>query len=107
MRRNVITALGLGALMLLAAAPVGAVELATSRVTVVEATYMPNAVTFMMETGTASCPAGHWLKWQKSADSNKAVYAALMTAVATGKKISFYVNDGDTSCVGVFFHLVN
>ena len=85
-----------------------ALEAFVGKVTTVEPTYLPGAVTFTMDTGNATCPAGRWLKWQKpDADNNKAVYSTLMTALVSGKKIRFHINDGDTNCVGQFMHLIN
>jgi len=76
------------------------------KVTLVEPTYLPNAVTFVMDAGNATCPAGSWLKWQKpDPENNKAVFAALMAAMTAGKQVRLYINDGDTSCVGQFVHI--
>ena len=49
------------ALLMTATFPCLALEEAYARVTTVESTYMPTTITFEVDTGTASCPAGHWL----------------------------------------------
>ena len=83
-----------------------AVELMTGHVTLVEATYMPTQVSFIMDVGSPSCPAGTYLAWKNTnTDNNKAVYASLLTAIATGKTIDFYVNAGDKTCAGVYVHV--
>jgi len=80
-----------------------AMESVQAKVITVEASYMPNTVSFSLDAGTATCPAGVWLLWQKGADSNKAAYALLLTALTTGKTITFYHQAG--SCVGEFLHI--
>ena len=85
-----------------------AIELISGRVTYIEATYLPGLAQFAMDAGSPSCPAGQNLLWQKSDPSNnQAVYAALMFAMATGKRVSVYVNDGDTSCTGQYFQILS
>lgn len=84
-----------------------ALEVITGRVTVLEPTYLPGVVTFAMDTGTPLCKAGSWLIWRKAdVSNNKAVYALLMTALATGKRIRFHVNEKDPECVGQYVHLL-
>jgi len=84
-----------------------ALETITGKVTVVEATYMPGTVTFRMDTGNSSCPKGKWLKWTKTDENNTVVYSTLMAALVSGKKINFYINDGDTTCTGTYLHLLS
>lgn len=83
-----------------------AVEIVTAKVLLVEPTYMPGAVSFILSGGTASCPAGRYLRWQKDAENNKAVYAALLGAMVTGKRVTLYFDDGDTTCLGRFLHVL-
>jgi hypothetical protein len=78
----------------------------TGKVTDIEGTYVPGVVVFQMDTGSSSCPTGTWLKWQKDLENNKAVYSMLMTALTSGRKIAFYVNDNDAACVGQYIHLL-
>ena len=67
-------------------------------VTVVEATYMPNAVTFQIDGNAgSSCPAGSWLIWpgQGSDASSKqanveAVYSLLLSAKLTHNSINIF-----------------
>lgn len=77
-------------------------------VTLLEPTYLPTTVAFSMDAGSSVCPAGGWLRWSKSStDNNKAAYATLLSAFTTGKRIRFYINDGDTNCMGVAMHLID
>lgn len=85
-----------------------ALESMTGKVTLVEGTYMPGTITFHMlpDTPFTTCK-GAWLKWSNpNIENNKAVYSLLMTALVSGKKINFYIGDGDTNCMGRFIHLV-
>ncbi len=40
------------------------------------------------------------------ADNNKADYAAILLALGSGKRVRFYINDNDTTCLGQFVHIV-
>lgn len=82
-----------------------ALENVVAKVIVVESSYMPATVSFRLSAGTASCPAGKWLIWQRDIENNKAVYAMLMSALVSDKKINIYFDDGDVSCVPKFMHL--
>jgi hypothetical protein len=89
-----------------------ALDVITGHVTIVEPTYLPGKVDFMMDAGDptnpAICPAGTWLWWANANnDNNAAVYAMVITAVTTGQKIQFFINAGDTTCTGVYIHLLN
>ncbi len=76
------------------------------KVTNVEATYMPAAVSFQLDKGDVACPAGGWLRWENaSLDNNKAVFAALLSAQATGKLINFYHTG--VSCTGSYLHVAD
>jgi hypothetical protein len=75
-------------------------------VTMVETTYMPTRVVFQMSNGVPACPAGSFLVWENTATNNQAVYAGLLTAFASGKRVRFHINDNDTSCRGQFIHLI-
>ena len=93
--------------MLLVAGQAQGQESVLAKVSLVESTYMPVTVAFMMAGGTASCPAGKWLFWQRDAENNKAVYAMLMSALVSGKQVRVFFDDGDTNCVPKFMHLVD
>jgi hypothetical protein len=82
-------------------------EMITGHVKVLEPTYMPNTISFSMTVGTASCPAGTWLKWNKSEENNKAVFSTLMAALMSGKKVNVYFLDNDTTCIGQYLHLLS
>lgn len=76
------------------------------RVTSIEASYMPAQVPFSLTSGNAACPAGKPLYWANSnVDNNKAIYAALMTSLTTGKEIIFIMDDDDNKCIGRFIYL--
>lgn len=78
------------------------------KVKLIEATYMPGRIMFQMEVGNAACPANTWLKWENAnQENNKVVLSFLMTALVSGKKVAFLINDNDTTCTGRFFYLVN
>jgi hypothetical protein len=98
----------IGLLTLAVAGQSQAYEQTNARVTVVQSTYMPTAIAFTADTGTPSCPAGAWLYWRNSnVDNNKATYATLLTALATSSKVTYYVNDGDTSCTVLFLDILS
>lgn len=81
-----------------------ALEVITGQVTSIEASYMPDTVKFYLSGGSASCAAGHVLVWRKSLDSNKAIYAGLLSALSNEKRVRLYTNDGDASCTGQFIY---
>lgn len=95
-------------LLMAAAFPCLAYEQTYARVTTVQSTYMPTTIAFEVDTGTPSCPAGSWLIWSNAnTDNNKATYATLLAAIASGSRILYYINDGDTSCKVVFLDIVS
>lgn len=97
------------AIMLLAAAPGLAhpAETLSGKVTAVEPTYLPGRVTFKMDTASSSCPAGAWITWAKpDGANNKAVYATLMLALATGKKVLVFLSEPAADCKGQYLHLL-
>ncbi len=101
----------LSAILVAVSASASAVEYISGTVSTVEATYLPGTVTFTLDpndsTASTTCPGGTWLKWSNdNAENNKAVYSMLMTALVSGKKVNFIINDGDTTCVGQFIHLL-
>lgn len=78
------------------------------KVVAVEPTYLPGRVQFTLDSGTASCPAGGWLAWQNAdPGNNKAVYATLLAALATGKSVRAYFDPADATCTAQFVHLLN
>ena len=88
-----------------------ALEYISGTVSTVEATYLPRTVTFTFDpsdsTASTTCPGGTWLKWSTpDTENNKAVFSLLMTALVSGKKVNFVINDGDTTCVGKYIHLL-
>lgn len=96
------------AIFMTAAFPCIAYEAAYARVILVQSTYMPTNIQFEVDNGTPSCPAKSWLTWSNAnTDNNKATYATLLTAIASGNQILYYINDGDTSCKVVFLDIVS
>lgn len=82
-----------------------AYDLFSGKVTNLESTYMPSAISFQMDTGNSNCPAGKWLFWKKNDSENiKFTYITLLTALTTGKKVTFYLND---KCEGEYLHLLS
>jgi len=84
-----------------------ALESIVGKVIFVEPTYMPNQVVFKMDTGNLTCPKGQYLKWNKNnIENNKAILMTVTTALATGQRVRFYFNDGDSNCLGRYIHLL-
>ncbi|WP_349780265.1 hypothetical protein [Xanthomonas sp. WHRI 7065] len=78
----------------------------SGQVTSIEASYMPTKIPFVLSVGNAACPAGKPVYWENSSvDNNKAIYATLVTALTTGKKVTFIIGDDDKSCIGKFLYL--
>ncbi|MCC4601674.1 hypothetical protein [Xanthomonas melonis] len=86
--------------------PAYALQSFTGRVVRVEATYMPTQIPFILSEGNTTCPAGKPIYWSsQNVENNKAIYATLIAAMTSGKKITFIVDDGDQSCRGKFLYL--
>jgi hypothetical protein len=83
-----------------------ALEYFIGKVTLVEATYLPKSISFIMDAGNSACPKGKTLKWTKSEENNMAVYSTLMTALVSGKRVRLYMNDNDTTCKGQYIHIL-
>lgn len=67
---------------------------------------MPSRIHFTLSEGNAACPVGKTLVWANSSqDNNKAVYATLVSALVSGKKVKFYIEDNDQSCTGKFVYI--
>src|SRR5687768_10954553 len=76
------------------------------KVTAIEVSYMPESVRFTLDQGNAACPAGKVLTWQNAnLDNNKAVYAAVTAALASGQRIEFFIEDNDQLCKGRFIYI--
>lgn len=90
-------------------------------ITGVEATNVPDHVSFQLDYTEGNCSAGSWLIWpgqgpdvQSQHDNVKAVYAMLLAANLTGYPIDLFGrNPGSPvgrafsdTCVGVFIHLI-
>ncbi|MBB2806653.1 hypothetical protein FHR59_003847 [Xanthomonas arboricola] len=85
-----------------------ALQYISGQVTSIEASYMPSQIPFVLNSGNAACPAGKPVYWANpSIDNNKAIYAALVTSLTTGKKITFIIDDDDKLCKGKFLYLEN
>lgn len=105
MKRRSISAM-VAAVVLGGISSANAYQIFEGKVDVLQPTYLPAIVTFSMTGGSSLCPAGTWLKWQNAnTDNNKAVYATLLAAFTAGKSVRLYINDGDTTCTGVFMHV--
>lgn len=92
------------ALLLFLAGSANAYEVIVAKVTLVESSYMPNTIVFKIDKSLPSCPAGTFIKWEHSAENNKAVFASLLTAMASGRRVTLHIADGDTACRGLFLH---
>jgi len=78
------------------------------KVTLLEPTYMPQAVAFKMDSGNSACPAGAQLKWSKpDTENNLVTYSTLLAAFMSEKRVRFYIDNDDTTCQGQYLHLLN
>jgi hypothetical protein len=76
----------------------------------VEGSYMPSSIVLQLPQAAGTCPTGQWLSYQPGnwvdatnrKDNMKAVYAMLLTAFATGKKVSLV---GFKKCEFSYVHL--
>ncbi|WOS40853.1 hypothetical protein [Xanthomonas rydalmerensis] len=84
-----------------------ALQIITGKVTQIEATYMPTQIPFLLSEGNATCPAGKPVYWAKEQENNKAIYAMLMSAFVSGKRVTLIMDDNDTSCTGKFIYMVD
>src|SRR4051794_20556749 len=80
----------------------------SAQVTLIEPSYMPDSIAFQIDKPVGACPAGAFLRWYaRGADITaknaniSAVYALLVTALASGKTLNLGVDDSNCS-VGVF-----
>jgi hypothetical protein len=84
----------------------------TAHVTVLEASYMPNYISFEIDQNAGtSCPSGSFLIWsppsgdeQQQIANVNAVYSTLLTALASGKTVQLFGNNA--GCNVVFVHIV-
>jgi hypothetical protein len=78
----------LAALALSSPAMAELVFLPGGRVTMIEASYMPGWVSFKLDVGDATCPAGTFLVWKHpNVDNNKTVYATLLAGLLSGRPV--------------------
>jgi len=90
--------------------PAFALQYISGHITQLEPTYMPDGIALTMDVGNTACPAGKWLWWANGGaagghQSSQAVYATMLAALLSGKKVDFIINDDDAGCKGQFFHL--
>jgi hypothetical protein len=90
----------------LALAPASwALESAQAHVTAVETTYMPAEITFWLDIGTTSCPAGTTMKWiNANVDNVKSAFALLIAATTSGNRVQYFINNGDANCQVQFLY---
>jgi len=99
--------IAVGVALLAGSTPAAALQHFAGHVTSMEITYMPSSIRFTLDQGNAACPVNKQLAWISSnPESTKAVSAALTTAMVSGLRIDFFIDDNDTSCVGKFVYLV-
>ncbi len=84
-----------------------ALQIITGKVTQIEATYMPNQIPFLLSEGNTTCPAGKPVYWAKDQENTKAIYAMLMSAFVSGKRVTLIMDDNDTTCAGKFIYMVD
>ena len=110
---QVWTCAPLVALAMASAAPAGTTdwEIASGHVIRLEATYMPDAITFQVDQDAGNCPAGVFLRWNSQGPdeaekiaNGQAVYAMLLTSEASGHPVTLY---GDNAgCVVMYIHMI-
>ena len=82
----------------------------TAHVTMVEATYMPAQVTFLIDQAGGSCAAGQTLSWTAAGSDStllsanaSAVFSLLMTAKVSGQAVTLF--GSNSGCSIQFVHL--
>jgi hypothetical protein len=92
------------------AAPAHATQEIVGRVTSLESSYMPGGFIFRMNTGNTACPVGSPLQWnggfKQNPDNVGITYSTVLNALLWGKKVKFYINDNDVSCLGQFLQVL-
>jgi len=91
-------------------------EVLGATVEVVEASYMPDLVTFQLDRDAGACPKGTWINWtgagndaftpscpQASQANVTAVFSMLMAAKLSRNPINLFGRD--TGCVANYIHL--
>jgi hypothetical protein len=82
-----------------------AINNVVAQVMSVEPTYLPGSVSFQISPALPLCTSFHiWSNADTS--NNKAVYATLVAAMLSGKKIQAYSYE-NAPCNVVFLHLLN
>jgi hypothetical protein len=100
--------LSAAAIVVTLSGPSYAIEYITGHITQLEATYMPSKISLQMDVGNSACPVGKWLIWTTGAAntaSQEAVYTTMLSALLSGNKVDFIINNNDINCVGQFFHI--
>jgi hypothetical protein len=98
----------------LATTPASAIQYIAGRITQLEPTYMPDRIGLQMDSTNRAahpnCVAGNWLWWTNGSaaggtQNSQAVYATMLAALLSRKKVDFVVDDNDPGCNGRFFHI--
>ncbi|TVZ41915.1 hypothetical protein P886_1266 [Alteromonadaceae bacterium 2753L.S.0a.02] len=104
--KNIVKTLLFGATVFVALDST-ALEEIRGKIKVLEPTYLPASIRFHMDSGSPSCPAGHALDYSKSdTDNNLAVYSTLLAAFVGDQTVRIYIEDGDTTCMGKYVHIL-
>lgn len=80
------------------------------KVVEIEPVNLPTFVIFKLDTTVGDCPSGNWIYYYGTTYSTDPVknvagnYAALLTALHTGKKVWVF---GSTTCTAVHIHPTN
>ncbi|MEO7496584.1 MAG: hypothetical protein ABIT83_11440 [Massilia sp.] len=83
-----------------------ALQMATGKVTSIEATYLPYVFMFKLDAGTSLCAAGSTMEWRnEDLSNNRSVYATVMAALIAGKSIMVYFDDA-APCRAQFIYIV-
>lgn len=75
----------------------------TAHVTLIQPTYLPEYVSFQVDTAGGPCAAGSWLAWPAQGTdeasqiaNTQAVYSSLLAAMLAGKSVTLFGNN--TGC---------
>lgn len=84
---------------------------ATAKVVNIEPSYMPEKILFKLDVAAGDCAAGEWIWYHgnnynqvDSYENVKSVYAGILAASITGKRVEVHGND---HCVAVNVHTMN
>lgn len=79
------------------------------KVTAVSASFLPGAVLFRLDNGTALCPAEEWIMWENMYQANvQAVFSTVSMALTANRNVYVMADKPDLSqpCKGLYIDLL-